>query len=51
MKKSKIKKYQDKLDLLERSPEEYFGTSAPQYHFQLSSLSMTLFNAFVSFLY
>ena len=26
MKKSKIKDYQDKLDLLERSPEEYFGT-------------------------
>ena len=29
MKKSKIKEYQDKLDLLERSPEEYFGTSTP----------------------
>jgi chromosome segregation ATPase len=29
MKKSKIKEYQDKLDLLERSPEEYFGTNAP----------------------
>jgi len=29
MKKSKIKEYQDKLDLLERSPEEYFSTNAP----------------------
>ncbi len=29
MKKSKIKEYQDKLDLLERSPEEYFGTNTP----------------------
>jgi len=29
MKKTKIKEYQDKLDLLERSPEEYFGTSSP----------------------
>ncbi len=29
MKKSKIKEYQDKLALLESSPEEYFGTSAP----------------------
>ncbi len=29
MKKTKIKEYQDKLDLLERSPEEYFGTNAP----------------------
>ncbi|MBW2249508.1 MAG: hypothetical protein JRF60_02480, partial [Deltaproteobacteria bacterium] len=29
MKKTKIKEYQDKLDLLERSPEEYFRTSAP----------------------
>ncbi len=29
MKKSKIKESQDKLDLLERSPEEYFGTSTP----------------------
>jgi len=29
MKKTKIKEYQDKLDLLERSPKEYFGTNAP----------------------
>lgn len=29
MKKTKITEYQDKLDLLERSPEEYFGTNAP----------------------
>jgi len=29
MKKTKIKEYQVKLVLLERSPEEYFGTSAP----------------------
>jgi ATPase subunit of ABC transporter with duplicated ATPase domains len=29
MKKSKIKEYQDKIDMLERSPEDYFGTNAP----------------------
>jgi len=29
MKKSKIKEYQEKLDLLERSPEEYFAANAP----------------------
>lgn len=29
MKKSKIKEYQEKLDLLERSPEEYFSANAP----------------------
>jgi len=29
MKKSKIKEYQEKLDLLERSPEEYFAADAP----------------------
>jgi len=29
MKKSKIKEYQEKLDLLERSPEEYFAAYAP----------------------
>jgi hypothetical protein len=29
MKKAKIKEYQDKLELLERSPEEYFGTNTP----------------------
>ena len=29
MKKSKIKEYQDKLDLLESSPEKYFGTVTP----------------------
>ena len=28
MKKSKIKEYQEKLDLLERSPEEYFAANA-----------------------
>ena len=29
MRKSKIKEYQEKLDLLERSPEEYFAANAP----------------------
>ena len=29
MKKFKIKEYQEKLDLLERSPEEYFAANAP----------------------
>ena len=29
MKKFKIKEYQEKLDLLERSPEEYFAAYAP----------------------
>jgi chromosome segregation ATPase len=29
MKKSKIKEYQEKIDLLERSPEEYFAADAP----------------------
>ena len=29
MKKSKIKEYQEKIDLLERSPEEYFAANAP----------------------
>jgi len=29
MKKSRIKEYQEKLDLLERSPEEYFAANAP----------------------
>ena len=28
MKKSKIKEYQEKIDLLERSPEEYFAANA-----------------------
>ncbi|MDY6791322.1 MAG: DUF4124 domain-containing protein [Thermodesulfobacteriota bacterium] len=29
MKKSKIKEYQEKIDLLERSPEEYFSANTP----------------------